>query len=210
MAWSLVGELRSHMPQGKYTGTPQLEKACTPQRRPSAAKKGRKERVRSNTSVSLVAQSRPMLCKRVGCRHQASLSITNSRSLLKLLSIESVMPSNNLMLCRPLLLLLSIFPSIRVFTSGGQNVGASTSVLPMNIQDWFPFKMDWFDLFAVQETLKSLLQNHSSKALVLWCSAFFIVQTWWRAKIHIKDQAYLVGNQTQLLEMKNMIISMKI
>ena len=59
----------------------------------------------------------------------------NSRSLLKLLSIESVMPSNNLMLCRPLLLLLSIFPSIRVFTSGGQNVGASTSVLPMNIQD---------------------------------------------------------------------------
>ena len=76
--------------------------------------------------------------------HQASLSITNSQSLLKLKFIESVMTSNHLILCRPLLLLPSIFPSIRVFSnesvfaSGGQSIGASASVLPMNIQDWFP------------------------------------------------------------------------
>ena len=87
--------------------------------------------------------------------HQASLSITNSQSLLKLLSIESVMPSNHFILCHPLLLLLSIFPSIRVFpvslffASGGQSIGVSTStsVLPMNIQDWFPLGLtDWISL----------------------------------------------------------------
>ena len=115
--------------------------------------------------------------------HQTSLSITNSQSLLKLLSIESVMPSNHLILCRPLLLPPSIFPSIRVFSNGqfftsdGQSIGASAlaSVLPMNIQDWFPL-MDWLDLLAVRGTRKSLLHRHSSKASILWHSAFFIVQ----------------------------------
>ena len=95
---------------------------------------------------SSVTQSCPTLCNPLTAAHQASLSITNSRSLLKLMSIKSVMPSNHLILCRPLLLPPSIFPSIRVFsnesflTSGGQNIGvsASASVLPMNILDWFP------------------------------------------------------------------------
>ena len=98
---------------------------------------------------------------------------------------ELLMPSNHLILYRPLLLLPSIFPSIRVFsidqffTSGGQSIGVSysTSVLPMNNQDWsISYRMDWLDLFAVQGTLKSLLQHYSSKASILWCSVFFIVQ----------------------------------
>ena len=98
---------------------------------------------------------------------QASLSITSSRSLVKLMSIESVMPSNHLILCHPLLLLPSIFPSIRVFfsesalASGGPNIGvsASTSVLTMNT-GLISFRMDWLNLLAVQGTLKSLLQHH--------------------------------------------------
>ena len=120
---------------------------------------------------------------------QTFLSVTNYQSLLKLMSIESVMLSNHLILCHSLLLLPSIFPSIRVFSnesvfsneffaSGGQSIGVSalTSVHPMNIQDGFPFRIDWFDLLAVQGTLKSLLQNHSSKVLILWHSACCIVQ----------------------------------
>ena len=116
---------------------------------------------------------------------QASPSITNSRSLPKLMSIESVIPSNKLILCRPLLLLPSIFHSIRVFSSESvlsircPNIGvsASASVLPMNIYaGLISFRMDWLDLLAVQGTLKSLLQHHSSKASILRCSAFFIVQ----------------------------------
>ena len=102
---------------------------------------------------------------------QASLSITNSWSLLKLMSIESVLPSNHLILCPPLLLLSSIFPSIRVFSNESVlhikwptiGVSALASVLPMNIQNWF-LRIDWLDLLAVQGTLKSLLQHHSSKA----------------------------------------------
>ena len=115
---------------------------------------------------------------------KACLFITNSQSLLKLMSIRSVMPSNNLILCHPLLLPPSIFPSIRVFpmtrffTSGGQSIGgsASASVLPMNVSGWFPLGLTGFDLFAVQGTLKSLLQHHSSKTSILHHSAFFIVQ----------------------------------
>ena len=108
---------------------------------------------------------------------QASLSFTNSWSLLKLMSFESMMPSNHLILCHPLLFLLQSFPAlgsfptIQLLASGGQSVGvsASASVLPMNIQSWFPwFRVDWFDLLAVQGTLKSLLQDHNSKAPVLW------------------------------------------
>ena len=81
-----------------------------------------------------------------------------------------------LILCHPLLLLPSTFPSIRLFASGGQSTGASASVFSMNIQGWLPFRVDWFDLLAVQGIFKSLLQHHSSKASVLWHSAFFTVQ----------------------------------
>ena len=102
---------------------------------------------------------------------QASLSITNSRSLPKLMSIESVMPSNHLILCHPLLLLPSIFPSNRVFSNESVlpiRWPASASVLPMNIHSGLiSFRMDWLDLLAVQGTLKCLLQHHSSKALIL-------------------------------------------
>ena len=110
---------------------------------------------------------------------QASLSITNSRSLLKLMSIESVMPSNHLILCRPLLLLPSVFPSIRVFSN--QSVlhirwpkywTFSFSISPSNdYSGLISFRMDWLDLLAVQGTLKSLLQHHSSKASILQSSA---------------------------------------
>ena len=116
--------------------------------------------------------------------HQASLSITNSRSLLKLMSIQLVMPSNHLILCCPLLLQLSIFPSIRVFSN--QSVlrirwpnywSFSFSISPSNeYSGMISFRMDWLDLLAVQGTLKSLLQHHSSKAAILPRSAFFIVQ----------------------------------
>ena len=115
---------------------------------------------------------------------QASLSITNSRSLLKLMPIESVMPSNHLIPCRPLLLRPSIFPSIRVFSK--------ESVLRIRWPKYWSFRfnispsnehpglisfwMDWLDVLAVQGTLKSLLQHHSSKPSILWHSAFFTVQ----------------------------------
>ena len=116
--------------------------------------------------------------------HQASLSITNSRSLLKLTSIESVMPSNHLILCGPLLLPPSIFPSIRVFskestlrTRWPKYWSLSFSISPSDEHPGLiSFRMDWLDLLAVQGTLKSLLQHDSSKASVLWRSAFFIVQ----------------------------------
>ena len=116
--------------------------------------------------------------------HQASLSFSISWSLLKLISIESVMPSNHLILCHPLLLLPSIFPSIRVFfpmsclfTSGGQRIEASVSasVHPMNIQGWFPLGLTgWISLQS--KGLKRLLQHHSWKASILRHSVFFIVQ----------------------------------
>ena len=116
--------------------------------------------------------------------HQASLPITNSQSLHKLMSIELMMPSNHLILCRPLLLLPSVFPSIRVFSK--------ESVIPIRWPKYWififsisysneysgliPFRMDLLDLLAVQGTLKSLLQRHSSKASILQHSVFFIVQ----------------------------------
>ena len=115
---------------------------------------------------------------------QASLSITNSQSLLKLMSIESVMTSNHLILCWPLLLLPSIFPRIRVFSNESvlhirwpKYWSFSFSISPPHeYSGLISFRMDWLDLLAVQGTLKSLLQHHSSKASVLQCSAFFIVQ----------------------------------
>ena len=112
---------------------------------------------------------------------EASLSFTISRSLLKLVSIKSVKPSNHLILWHPLSSCLQFCPASGSFTkswpfpSGGQSIGASESVLPMNIQDWLPLGINWFDLLAVQGTLRSLLQNHSSKASILQHSTFFIV-----------------------------------
>ena len=115
---------------------------------------------------------------------QASLSITNSQSLLKLMSIESVMPSNHLILCHLLLLPPSIFPSIRLFTNESvlhiwwpKYWSFSFNISPSNEHPGLiSFRMDWFDLLAVQGTLKSLLQQHSSKASILLYSVFFIVQ----------------------------------
>ena len=115
---------------------------------------------------------------------QASLSITNSQSPPKPMSIESVMPSNRLILCHPLLLLPSIFPSIRVFSNKSvlhirrpKYWSFSFSISPSNKHSGLiSFRMDWLDLLAVQGTLKSLLQHHSSKASILPCSDFFIVQ----------------------------------
>ena len=124
--------------------------------------------VQSVQSLSCV----PLVATRWTAACQASLSITNSRSLLKLMSIRSVMPSNHLILCRPLLLLPSIFPSIRVLYWN-----FSFSISPSSeYSGLISFKMDWFDLLAVQGTLRCLLQQHSSKASILWHSAFCMVQ----------------------------------
>ena len=118
------------------------------------------------------------------CSTQASLSITNSWSFLKLKSIELVMPSNHLILCCPLLLLPSIFPGIRVFSEESvlrirwpKYWSFSFNISPSNGHPGLiSFRMFWLDLLAVQGTLKSLLQHHSSKASILWHSAFFTVQ----------------------------------
>ena len=115
---------------------------------------------------------------------QASLSITNSQSLHRLMSIESVMPSNHLIFCRPLLFPPSIFPSIRVFSNESalrirwpKYWSFSFNISPSNEHaGLISFRMDCLDLLAVQGILKSLLQHHSSKASILWCSAFFMVQ----------------------------------
>ena len=122
--------------------------------------------VQSLSHVQLLATSRTAAC-------QASLSITNSRSLLKLMSIESVMPSNHLILCCPLFLLPSIFPSIRGFSNESvlhirwpKNWGFSFGLSPSSeYSGLISFRMDWLDLLAVQGTLNSLLQHHSSKPL---------------------------------------------
>ena len=115
---------------------------------------------------------------------QASLSIAISQSLLKLMSIMSMMPSNHLILCHPLLLPPSIFPSIRVFSNKSvlhirwpKYWSFSFSIIPSNeYSGLISFRMDWLDLLVVQGTLKSLLQHHSSKASICWHLAFFIVQ----------------------------------
>ena len=130
------------------------------------------------SSVQLLSHVRLFATPWTAAR-QAFLSITNSQSLLKLMSIESVMPSNHLILCRPLLLPPSIFPSIRVFSNElvlcirwPKYWSFSFSISPSNEYSGpISFRMDWLDLLAVQETLKSLLQHHSSKASILWYSA---------------------------------------
>ena len=120
-----------------------------------------------------------------GLQHvQASLSITNYRGLLKLTTLESVMPSHHLILCHFLLLLPSIFPSTRVFSNESvlcirwpKDWSLSFIISPSNeYSGLISFRIDWFDLLAVQGTLKSVLQHHSSKASILRCSAFFTVQ----------------------------------
>ena len=134
-------------------------------------------------SVQLLSHVRLFVTPWTAAR-QASLSIANSWSLLKLMSIELVMPSNHLILCHPLLLWPSIFPSIRVFSNESvllirwpKNWSFSFRISPSNeYSGLISFRMDWLDLLVVQGTLKSLLQHHSSKASILWCSAFFTVQ----------------------------------
>ena len=139
--------------------------------------------MRCSVHFSSGAQSCPTLCNPMDCRRQASLSITNYQSLLKLMSIESVMPSNHLILCHPFPLPPSIFPSIRVFSNESllcirwpKYWSFSFSISPSNRHPGLiSFRMDWLELLAVQETLKRLLQHHSSKASILQCSAFFTV-----------------------------------
>ena len=126
--------------------------------------------------VQLLSRIRLSVTPQTAAR-QASLSISNSRSLLKLMSIESVTPSSHLILCRPLLLLPSIFPSTRVFSNESalhirwpKDWNFSFSLIPSSEQPGpISFRMDWLDLLAVQGTLKSLLQHHSSKASILRC-----------------------------------------
>ena len=121
--------------------------------------------------------------------HQASLSISNSQSLLKPIFIEAAMPSNLLILCHPLLLLLSIFPRIRVFSNESavhirwpKYWSFSFNNSPSNeYSGLISFRMDWLDILAVQGTLKSLLQHHSSKTSILWNSAFFTsIHDYWK------------------------------
>ena len=135
-------------------------------------------------SSSVQSLSRVWLCSPCTAAHQASLSITNSWSLLRLVSIVSVMPSNCLILCCPRLLLRSIFASIWVFSSESvlcirwpKYWSFSFSIRPSNeYLGLILFRVDWLDLLGVQGTLKSLLQHHSSKASILWRSAFLMVQ----------------------------------
>ena len=130
------------------------------------------------------SQSYLTLCDPMNAAFRVSLPITNSRSLLKLMSIESVKPSSHLILCRPLLLLLPIPPSIKVFSSEStlrmrwpKYWSFSFKIIPSNEHSGLIFfRMNWSDLLGVQGTLKSLLQHHSSKASILWHSAFFTVQ----------------------------------
>ena len=136
------------------------------------------------SQFSSVAQSVQLFATPWTAAWQASLSITNSQGLLKLMSIELVMPSNHLILCHPLLLPTSIFPSIRVFSNESalrirwpKYWSFSFSISPSNeYSGLISFRIDWLDLLLVQGPLKSLFQHHSSKASILWCSAFFMVQ----------------------------------
>ena len=135
------------------------------------------------SSVQLLSRVQLFATPRIAA-HQASLSITNARSSLKLMSIEPVMPSTHLILCRPLLLLPPIPPSIRVFSNEStlrmrwpKYWSFSFSISPFKEHPGLiSFRMDWLDLFAIQGILKSLLQHHSSKASVLWHSVLFTAQ----------------------------------
>ena len=138
-----------------------------------------------------------------------SLSITNSRSLSKLMSIESVMPSNHLILCCPLLLLPSIFPNIRVFSNESalhirwpKYWSFSFNISPFNEHlGLISFRMDWLDLLVVQGTPKSLLQHHSSKASILQCSAFYTVQ--------LSHPYMTTGKTIALTRLKSLLMEVK-
>ena len=138
----------------------------------------------SSLQFSSVIQSCPTLCDPMNCSTPGLLSITSSQSSLKLMTIEPVMPSSHLILCRPLLLLPPMPPSIRVFSNEStlpkrwpKYWSFSFSISPSKeIPGLISFRMDWLDLLTVQGTLKSLFQHHSSKASILWRSAFFTVQ----------------------------------
>ena len=140
-------------------------------------------KIRSD-QIRSVTQSCPTLCDPMIAARQASLCIKNSWSSLRLTSIESVMPSSHLILCRPHFLLPPIPPRIRVFSNEStlrmrwpKYWSFSFSIIPSKEHPGLiSFRMDWLDLLVVQGTLKSLLQHHSSKASILWCSAFFTVQ----------------------------------
>ena len=131
---------------------------------------------------SSVAQARPTICDPLDCRMPGFPVHHQFPDLLKLMPIKSVMPSNQLTLCRPLLFPPSIFPSIRIFFSESALCSGWPKYWRFSISSsneysgLISFRMDWYDLLAVQGTLKSLLQHHSSKALILRCSAFFMVQ----------------------------------
>ena len=140
-------------------------------------------------SKSFISSVQSLSCVRLfatpwNAARQASLSITNSRSLLKLMCIESVMPSNHLIFCHPLLLSPSTFLNIRIFSNESalhirwpKYWSFSFTISPSSEHSGLiSFRMDWLDLLTVQGTLKSLLQHHSSKASILQCSAFFIIQ----------------------------------
>ena len=140
--------------------------------------------VMSSVQFSSVSQSCPPLCDPVGCNTSGFPVHHQLLELLKLISVESVTSSNHLILCRPLLLLPSIFPSIRVLSNESvlrirwpKYWTFSFSISPFSeYLRLISFRMDWFGLLAVQEIPKSLVQYHSSKASIIWCSAFFIVQ----------------------------------
>ena len=140
----------------------------------------------NSTQFSSVTQLWPTLCNPGTAARQASMFITNSWSLLKLMSTELVMPSNHFILCRPLLLPPSMFPSIRVFLNESvlrirwpKYWSFSFNISPSNeYSGLISFRMDWLDLLSVRGTLKSLLQHHRSKATILQHSAFFIVHTY--------------------------------
>ena len=155
-----------------------------------------------------VTQSCPTLCDPMNRSTPASLSITNSQSSLKLMVIESVMPSNYLILCCPLLFLPSIFPSIRVFSNESalhirwpKDWNFSFNISPSNEHPGLiSFRMDWLGLPTVQGTLKSLLQHHSSEASILQCSAFFIAHpSMTTGKTIALTRQNFVGNVMSLL-----------
>ena len=151
-----------------------------------------------------VAKSCPTFCNPMDCSTPGFPVHHHSRSLLKLMSIESVMPFNHLILCCPFLLLSSVLPNIRVFSSESAFCIRwpkywSFSISPSNeYSALIFFRMDWLDLLAVQGTLKSLLQHHSSKESILWCSAFFMAQLFYGKTIVLTIRTF-VGKLTFLI-----------
>ena len=150
--------------------------------KPAIAKCIHLKKENTRNQFSSVAQSCPTLCDPMNRRTPGLPVITNSWSLLKFMSIKSVMQFNHLILCHPLLLLPSVFHSIRVFSNewafriGWPKYWNFSIRISNEYSGLISFRTDWFDLLVVQRTLKNLLQRHSSKASTLWCSAFFMVQ----------------------------------